>query len=110
LSDTTRTAHPPDVEADTRELAAQLERLFDAQAKLCHQINNPLTSILGRAQILRLKHGSDPSLAAVAQVIEESAKRIADYVRQMATVVAEGRAATAGTGPTSAASARGPRA
>jgi nitrogen-specific signal transduction histidine kinase len=96
-----------DVESDARELAARLERVFDAQAKLCHQINNPLTSILGRAQILRLKHGSDPSLAAVAQVIEESAKRIADYVRQLAVVVGEGRGELAAT---SGASARGPRA
>lgn len=63
-------------------------------AVLSHKINNPLTALLGRAQILRLKKGTDPAVCKAAEVIEDSARRIADYVRELAHVVKEGRGDT----------------
>lgn len=50
---------------------------------LIHKINNPLTALLGRAQILRARAQSDPQVLKAAQVIEESAMRIAEISREM---------------------------
>lgn len=72
----------------------RLEKLADVLRTLgvlSHKINNPLTALLGRAQILRAKAGVDPSVEKAAQVIEESAVRIADLIRELARVVKEGR-------------------
>ncbi len=60
-------------------------------ADLTHKINNPLTSLLGRAQILKLKLDTDPQLRKAADVVEESAKRIADHIREFANVVRDTR-------------------
>ena len=55
-----------------------------------HKINNPLTTLLGRAQMLKLlDHG--PQVAKTADMIEESSKRIAAYIGELALVVKEGR-------------------
>ena len=83
----------------TRRYAAmeerhRLEKLADllrTLGVLSHKINNPLTALLGRAQILRAKAETDPSVAKAAQVIEESAIRIAALIRERARVVKEGR-------------------
>jgi two-component system sensor histidine kinase PilS (NtrC family) len=72
----------------------RLERFADllrTLGVLSHKINNPLTSLLGRAQILRSRSETDPSVVKAAQVIEESAIRIADLIRELARVVKEGR-------------------
>ena len=72
----------------------QIEKLAEVMktlAVLSHKINNPLTSLMGRAQILQMKKGTDPNVCKAAQVIEESARRIADYIRELAIVVKEGR-------------------
>jgi len=70
------------------------DELFDTLSDLAHRINNPLTSLLGRAQILGLKKGIDPQVDKAAHVIEESARRIAAYVRELADIVRDGRAAS----------------
>jgi len=72
----------------------QIEKLAEVMktlSVLSHKINNPLTSLMGRAQILQMKKGTDPNVCKAAQVIEESARRIADYIRELAIVVKEGR-------------------
>jgi PAS domain-containing protein len=76
----------PDAECIARVSAALV-----ALADLTHKINNPLTSLLGRAQILKLKLDTDPSLRKAADVVEESARRIADHVRELAGVVRDTR-------------------
>ena len=71
----------------------QLKQLFDEMLVLCHKINNPLTSVLGRAQIMQLKlHGDAASpLAKPVQVVEESAKRVAGLVQELANALCVGR-------------------
>ena len=72
----------------------RLERfaeLLKTLGVLSHKINNPLTSLMGRAQILRMREQVDPSVRKAAEVIEESAKRIAEYIRELALVVKEGK-------------------
>jgi signal transduction histidine kinase len=73
------------------ERLARLDVLLRGQSELCHKINNPLTSVMGRAQMLRLKNDLDPQLAKAVLAIEESAKRVAELVREMAQVIQEGR-------------------
>jgi len=57
---------------------------------LAHKINNPLTSLLGRAQMLLLGRETDPKTRKAAEVIEESAQRVAELVRELALVVRSG--------------------
>lgn len=64
---------------------------LDAIGNLSHKINNPLTSLLGRAQILQARHDLDPGVMKAATVIQESALRIAGLVRELAHVAKDGR-------------------
>jgi signal transduction histidine kinase len=75
--------------------AAEAERaeLLERLGALAHRINNPLTSLVGRAQILGLKKGIDPQVDKAAQVIEDSAKRIAAHIRELADLVREAKGA-----------------
>jgi len=65
------------------------ETLFDELMLLCHKINNPLTTVLGRAQIMQLKLVGDAESQFVKpiRVIEESAKRVADLVQELANLL-----------------------
>lgn len=74
---------------DTRVL--RLEALFDEIGRLGHMINNPLTSLMGRAQMVRLKASGEPQTVKAMEVIEDSAKRVAAHVRELADVVARAR-------------------
>lgn len=73
----------------------QLGELFGSISRLCHKINNPLTSIMGRAQILQLKikpgGGGDQQLTKSVGVIEESARRVAELIQELANLVCQGR-------------------
>ena len=61
-------------------------------ARLCHKINNPLTSLMGRAQLLQLQPDPAPaSLLKATEVIEESARRVAGVVQELAHVVCQGK-------------------
>lgn len=70
-----------------------LGELFVTLSKLCHKINNPLTSIMGRAQILQLKckDGSDAQLAKSVGVIEDSARRVAALVQEQANLICQAK-------------------
>ncbi len=85
-----------DITRRSRELAERhriekLAEVLHTLSVLSHKINNPLTSLLGRAQILKATAGADPKAVKAAGVIEESALRIADLIRELARVVKEGR-------------------
>ena len=76
------------------EERVRLEKLAEVLKALCvlsHKINNPLTALLGRAQILQARKFDDPSVAKAAAVIEDASVRIADLIRELAQVVKEGR-------------------
>ena len=77
----------------TDEGSEKLGGLFDELLVLCHKINNPLTSVLGRAQIMQLKLAGDSESPFVKpiRVVEESAKRVAALVRELANLLCVGR-------------------
>ncbi len=78
-------------ELEERHRLEKLAEVLRTLSVLSHKINNPLTALLGRAQLLTSRAGADPHLVKSAKVIEESALRIADLIRELATVVKEGR-------------------
>jgi len=65
----------------------QRSEFFAALRELCHRINNPLTTLIGRSQLLSMTAKDDPSLLKAAKAIGESSERIANYVRELAGVV-----------------------
>ncbi|HXV77499.1 MAG TPA: histidine kinase dimerization/phospho-acceptor domain-containing protein [Candidatus Polarisedimenticolaceae bacterium] len=82
--------------AELERLDAAIERVLQDQretwermAALSHKINNPLTSLIGRAQLLRHRHGNDEYVRHAAEVIEESSRRVADYLRELTGLVKE---------------------
>lgn len=81
----------------TQSLLAEARRdermaeMFRTLSSLSHHINNPLTTLIGRAQLLRLTGASDEATTKALRVIEESAGRVAGYVRELAQVVKESR-------------------
>lgn len=95
MSDPTTSIVSPE-HAELARVRAELNEILEAQRKLCHNINNPLTAIMGRAQILQLKQGTDPQLIQVLQVMEEAAKRVAGYVRELSELIRDGRRLAAG--------------
>ncbi len=76
------------------EERVRLEKLAEVLrtlSVLSHKINNPLTALLGRAQILQARKSDDPNIAKAAAVIEDASIRIADLIRELAQVVRDGR-------------------
>jgi signal transduction histidine kinase len=69
----------------------RLEELFGRLAGLSHKINNPLTSLLGRAQMLQMNRNLDPPAHKAVEVVSESARRVAEHMRELTDVVREGR-------------------
>jgi signal transduction histidine kinase len=69
----------------------KLAEVLKTLSVLSHKINNPLTALLGRAQILQVQKGNDPGVAKAAAVIEEASQRIAELIRELAQVVKDGR-------------------
>ena len=91
-----RSATPPAAAADGRDpsVEAQLQQLddiFRSLSELSHKINNPLTAVMGRAQLLRGYPDTAPKVLKTAEIIEESAARIAVLVREVARLVKAGR-------------------
>jgi len=78
------------VAAEERRRAERLALVMKTLSVLSHKINNPLTTLLGRAQMLQ-RASKDPEVAKAADAIEESSKRIAAYVAELALVVKDGR-------------------
>ena len=68
----------------------KLAEVLKTLSVLSHKINNPLTALLGRAQILQANRSSDPGVAKAAAVIEEASLRIAELIRELAQVVRDG--------------------
>jgi signal transduction histidine kinase len=60
----------------------RLDEVADLVARIRHEINNPLTGVLGQAQLLLREELSDRARKR-AQTIEELAIRIRDIVAQL---------------------------
>jgi signal transduction histidine kinase len=70
----------PQAVIDRERLAAILETAVTVN----HEINNPLTAILGNVQLLLLKRGDlDPELKGKLSIIEESATKIKDVTQRL---------------------------
>jgi len=87
LSDvTSHVAH-----AEERHRLDKLAEILRTLGILSHKINNPLTALLGRAQLLRTQGDVSPQVARAAEVIEQSSLRIAELIRELGLVVKNGR-------------------
>ncbi|NIM00845.1 MAG: hypothetical protein GTN89_07940 [Acidobacteria bacterium] len=78
------------VAAEERRRVERLALVMRTLSVLSHKINNPLTTLIGRSQMLRSSAG-DPAVVKASEAIEESSKRIASYIKELSAVVREGR-------------------
>lgn len=67
------------------EREARLTEMADLVAHVRHEINNPLTGVLGQAQLL-LREELTPSARKRVETIEQLASRIRDTVAQLREV------------------------
>ena len=67
------------------EYEARMDEVADLVARVRHEINNPLTGVLGQAQLL-LREELPEKARKRAQTIEELAIRIRDIVAQLRSV------------------------
>lgn len=67
------------------ECEARLAEMADLVARVRHEINNPLTGVLGQAQLL-LREELTPSARRRVETIEQLASRIRDTVAQLREV------------------------
>lgn len=78
-----------DSERELRALVARYETMLSETAELVarvrHELNNPLTGVLGQAQLLLRENLSDRARKR-AQTIEELAIRLRDVVAQLRKV------------------------
>ena len=79
------------LELEERHRLERLGEVLRTLSVLSHKINNPLTALMGRAQILLARADGDPAVQKAATVIQESAQRIAELIRELAQVVKSGR-------------------
>ena len=71
---------------ETQEQLVRSERLAaigETVAAVQHEINNPLTSVLGNVQWLRRQEELSPETARLLQVIEREAERIRSVMRRL---------------------------
>jgi len=67
------------------ECEARLTEVADLVAHVRHEINNPLTGVLGQAQLL-LREELSPTARKRVETIEQLAARIRDIVAQLRDV------------------------
>jgi|SRR2546421_9015613 len=67
------------------ECEARLTEIADLVARVRHEINNPLTGVLGQAQLL-LREELSPAARKRVETIEQLASRIRDTVAQLREV------------------------
>lgn len=63
----------------------RLMEITDLAARVRHEINNPLTGLIGQAQLLLREELNDDARRRV-QIIEQLASRIRDIVAELRTV------------------------
>ena len=84
-----------------RELVAkyesQMNEIADLVSRVRHEINNPLTGVLGQAQLLLREELNDKARRR-AEIIEELARRMTDIVAELRLVQRPPR--TSGTNQT----------
>lgn len=74
-----------DLRAAVEELEAKLNEIAALVAHVRHEINNPLTGVIGQAQLL-LREELSPTARRRVETIEQLAGRIRDTVAQLREV------------------------
>ena len=72
-------------DAAATEYEERLTEFADLAARVRHEINNPLTGLIGQAQLL-LREELSPTARRRVQTIEQLANRIRDTVAELRTV------------------------
>ncbi|HKP45287.1 MAG TPA: histidine kinase dimerization/phospho-acceptor domain-containing protein [Pyrinomonadaceae bacterium] len=89
MTDADKLSPNDSTELNIEEIIADYEAKMDEVAELItrvrHEINNPLTGVLGQAQLL-LREDLNDSARKRAQTIEELAVRLRDIVAQLREV------------------------
>ena len=70
----------------------QIDEIIDLVERVRHEINNPLTGVLGQAQLLLREELNDKARKR-AEVIEQLARRITDIVAELRRVQRSPKAA-----------------
>ena len=68
-----------------KELESKLDEIIELIAHVRHEINNPLTGVIGQAQLL-LREELSPTARRRVETIEQLSGRIRDTVAQMREV------------------------
>jgi signal transduction histidine kinase len=93
-----RAGNDVETEERLRELIAgyeaRLAEIAELVARVRHEINNPLTGVLGQAQLLLREDLSETARRRV-ETIEQLARRITDTVARLREIQVEGRGAKA---------------
>ncbi|HEY8226896.1 MAG TPA: histidine kinase dimerization/phospho-acceptor domain-containing protein [Pyrinomonadaceae bacterium] len=84
-SETTPAQQSTNKSGDTTDYRQKLEEVAELVARVRHEINNPLTGVLGQAQLLLREELSDRARKR-AQTIEDLAIRLKDIVGQLREV------------------------
>ena len=71
--------------ASVPDYEAKLSEITDLVARVRHEINNPLTGVIGQAQLL-LREELSPSARRRVETIEQLAGRIRDTVAQLRSI------------------------
>jgi nitrogen-specific signal transduction histidine kinase len=74
-----------ELEALIADYEAKMDEVAELITRVRHEINNPLTGVLGQAQLL-LREELSESARKRAQTIEELASRLRDIVAQLRQV------------------------
>ena len=87
MSESERTVYPDTSKpsGDASDDRQKLEQIVELVARVRHEINNPLTGVLGQAQLLLREELNDRARKR-AQSIEELALRLKDIVAQLRDV------------------------
>ena len=84
-SETAPTLQTTNPSGETPDYRQRLEQVAELVARVRHEINNPLTGVLGQAQLLLREDLSDRARKR-AQTIEDLAIRLKDIVGQLREV------------------------
>lgn len=61
----------------------RFKALLEMSGTTCHELNQPLTSLLGNIELMKLRRNDPEKLTHYINIIENSGKRIADIVKKI---------------------------
>lgn len=83
-------AEPKAVDIRAQIRKERLDAITEIATTIAHEINNPLTAVLGNVQLLLMKRNDlDEELKKKLKVIEESALRIKDVTQKLISITQE---------------------